>query len=58
MQRILAIPEAEVAAVLAQVLRRLRTRHKRFEELLERHFELVAHHVGPTSPLSRRAHAC
>ena len=29
--------------VLAQVLRRFENRHKRFEDLLEHHFSLVAH---------------
>ena len=52
MARILAIPEAEVAAVLEQAAASIRTRHKRFEELLERHFALVAHHVGDAA-LSR-----
>jgi predicted GH43/DUF377 family glycosyl hydrolase len=52
MARILALPEAEVSVVLAQVLRRFDKRHKRFEELLERHFALVAHRVGDVA-LSR-----
>ncbi len=53
MARILAIPEVEVAAVLEHVLRRFSKRHKQFEELLERHFALVAHRVGD-DPLSRQ----
>jgi predicted GH43/DUF377 family glycosyl hydrolase len=52
MARILAIPEPQVAAVLAQTLDLFRTRHKGFEALLERHFALVAHHTGD-APLSR-----
>jgi len=52
MQRILAIPEAEVALVLEQTLARFQSRHRGFEELLERHFDLVARHAGQT-PLSR-----
>jgi predicted GH43/DUF377 family glycosyl hydrolase len=53
MARILAIPEPEVAAVLEQVLLRFNTRHKQFEDLLERHFQLVAHRVGDVA-LSRQ----
>jgi predicted GH43/DUF377 family glycosyl hydrolase len=52
MTRILALPEAELSAVLTQVLQRFGKRHKRFEELLERHFSLVAHRVGDAA-LSR-----
>ncbi len=52
MARILAIPEAEVAQVLAQTLELFRARHKGFEALLERHFGLVAHHAGD-APLTR-----
>jgi predicted GH43/DUF377 family glycosyl hydrolase len=52
MQRILAIPEAEVAVMLEQTLERFHARHGRFEELLERHYALVAHHAGHL-PLSR-----
>jgi predicted GH43/DUF377 family glycosyl hydrolase len=50
--RILALPEAEVAQVLEHTLARFRTRHRRIEELLERHFALVALKVGDV-PLSR-----
>ena len=46
MERILAIPEAEVAACWTEILLGFSTRHQRFEELLERHFALVAHRVG------------
>jgi predicted GH43/DUF377 family glycosyl hydrolase len=52
MGRILAIPEPQVAAVLAQTLDLFRNRHKGFEALLERHFALVAHHTGDL-PLTR-----
>ncbi len=51
MARVLALPEADVTAMLAQVLRRFDKRHKQFSDLLERHFSLVAHLVGK-SPLS------
>lgn len=53
MARILALPEAEVSVVVEQVLRRFDKRHKRFEDLLERHFALVAHRVGDAA-LSRQ----
>jgi predicted GH43/DUF377 family glycosyl hydrolase len=46
MSRVLAIPDDEVHAGLQQILRTFRDRHHGFEHLLERHFELVAHHVA------------
>ena len=52
MARILAIPDAEVGPVLAQTLAAFRRRHRGFEDLLERHFQLVAHQAGDL-PLSR-----
>ncbi len=52
MTRILAIPEDEVAVVLAETLALFRGRHRGLEQLLECHFALVAHHAGD-APLSR-----
>jgi predicted GH43/DUF377 family glycosyl hydrolase len=52
MQRVLAIPEGEVTRMLARVLRDFRARHRDFEQILERHFGLVAHHA-PDATLSR-----
>jgi predicted GH43/DUF377 family glycosyl hydrolase len=52
MQRVLAIPEGEVSRMLARVLREFRDRHRDFEQILERHFALVAHHA-PDAALSR-----
>jgi predicted GH43/DUF377 family glycosyl hydrolase len=49
MNRVLAIPEADVPALLATMLERFSARHPAFEALLERHFELVAHHVPPNA---------
>jgi predicted GH43/DUF377 family glycosyl hydrolase len=46
MARILALPEDEVAHVLGQTVDWFAGRHRRFEELLERHFALVAHRVA------------
>ncbi|HKP63344.1 MAG TPA: glycoside hydrolase family 130 protein [Polyangiales bacterium] len=48
MMRILAIPESQVAALCAEVLARFENRHDGFGETLERHYEMVAHHI-PTS---------
>jgi hypothetical protein len=46
MARILAIPDADVGPVLAETLTRFGTRHRGFEELLERHFQLVTAQAG------------
>ena len=46
MARILALPEAEVASVLDETLRRFSARHRRFEDLLEHHYALVARRVS------------
>jgi predicted GH43/DUF377 family glycosyl hydrolase len=43
--RILAVPEAEVAVMLAQTLEQFSARHHDFEGLLERHYEMVAHRL-------------
>jgi predicted GH43/DUF377 family glycosyl hydrolase len=57
LRRVLAIPEAEVAALLARISAEFSGRHRAFEETLERHFGLVAHHVPPDTALTpaRRA---
>jgi len=52
MDRILALSEAEIGAQLATVLRDFAPRHRSFVELLEHHFDLVAHHVGAGVTLS------
>jgi predicted GH43/DUF377 family glycosyl hydrolase len=49
MRRILEIPEEQVAGLLEGVRRHFESRHENFEGLLERHFELVAHHVRPNA---------
>jgi predicted GH43/DUF377 family glycosyl hydrolase len=46
MARILALPEDEVARVLGETLANFSGRHRRFEEVLERHFALVAHRMA------------
>lgn len=45
MARILAIPEAHVRSVNAEIMQRFEQRHHGFDQLLERHFELVAGHI-------------
>jgi predicted GH43/DUF377 family glycosyl hydrolase len=52
MGRILEIPEAEVASVLAGVMADFSPRHRGFERILERHFAHVAHHVTPGTHVS------
>ncbi len=52
MERILEIPEAELASVLAGVLAGFSQRHKGFEQILERNFEKVKHHIAPGTQLS------
>ena len=53
MKRVLAIPEAQVSALLEDILARFSHRHRDFSDVLERHFQLVAHHVDGAAPLSR-----
>jgi len=52
MDRILEIPEPEVAALLAGVMADFSTRHKGYAGILERHFEQVVHHVAPGTHIS------
>lgn len=52
-RRVLAIPEADVARLLAGVLETFAARHRGFEEILERHFRMIAGHVDGAVALSR-----
>jgi predicted GH43/DUF377 family glycosyl hydrolase len=52
MERILAIPEAAVGALLATILRDFAPRHRAIEKILERHFEMVAHNIALGAVLS------
>jgi predicted GH43/DUF377 family glycosyl hydrolase len=52
MTRILAIPEAQVSALASEILLRFEARHHGFAQVLERHFDLVSHHVPATMKLS------
>lgn len=52
LERVLAIPEAEVGALLNTILLDFAPRHCRFESVLDRHFDLVASSVPEGHPLS------
>ena len=52
MKRILDIPEAQLAPLVADVLARYSSRHHRFVELLERHFHMVVALTGGCEDLS------
>lgn len=45
LERILAIPESEVAAIVADVMGNFAHRHRDFTQVLHYHFEMVAHHL-------------
>jgi predicted GH43/DUF377 family glycosyl hydrolase len=51
-KRVLAIPEADVGPMLARISTTFSSRHRAFGETLERHFEMVAHHVPPGTALT------
>lgn len=52
MARILAIPEARVAALNAEILQRFGGRHRAFTQLLEWQFEAVASHIDGADRIS------
>ncbi len=56
LERILAIPEGEVAGILADVLSNFAHRHRDFTQVLHHHFQIVAHHLeqGVTLTEERR----
>jgi len=45
LERILAIPDSDVAAILADVLRNFGQRHRDFTQVLHHHFQMIAHHL-------------
>jgi len=47
LERIMAIPEEEVAGLLADVLSRFGHRHRNFAQVLDQHYQLVVHHFEP-----------
>jgi predicted GH43/DUF377 family glycosyl hydrolase len=53
MQRLLAIPEPDVAALLDRVIAAFGSRHRRYLELLEEHQTLVGHHIGRGVEITR-----
>jgi predicted GH43/DUF377 family glycosyl hydrolase len=52
MQRVLAIPEAQVDALNEQILQRFDSRHRDFTQMLERHFAAVASHIDGADRIS------
>jgi predicted GH43/DUF377 family glycosyl hydrolase len=52
MARLLAIPEAQVEMLSAEVFRRFANRHRDFRRTLQDRFEGVAHYVGDTQSVS------
>jgi predicted GH43/DUF377 family glycosyl hydrolase len=52
MARILAIPEAQLSGLNAEILQRFEGRHHGFRDLLGRHFEQVSQHVPAGTRLS------
>ncbi|MHC5027353.1 MAG: glycosylase, partial [Planctomycetota bacterium] len=52
LERVLAIPNPQVASVLEEVLSGFAPRHRDFERVLQNHFHLVDHHLGPSVRLS------
>jgi predicted GH43/DUF377 family glycosyl hydrolase len=56
LDRIVAIPDGEVAGILAEVLSNFAHRHRDFTQILHHHFQMVAHHLdqGVTLTEDRR----
>jgi len=52
LERILSIPEAEVAGLLGDVLGNFAHRHRDFTQVLHHHFQMVAHHLEQGVTLS------
>lgn len=52
LERILAIPDGEVAGVWAEVVSSFARRHRDFTQILQRNFEMVAHHLEGGATLS------
>jgi predicted GH43/DUF377 family glycosyl hydrolase len=54
LDRILAIPEEQIAAMLGEIFRHFSPRHPDFEGMLDEHFRVVSQHLSHHSePLSR-----
>ena len=52
LERVLAIPDAEVAAIVADVLHNFAQRHHDFTQVLHHHFQMVAHHLEQGAKLT------
>jgi predicted GH43/DUF377 family glycosyl hydrolase len=52
LERILAIPDAQVPAIVADVLRNFAQRHRDFTQVLHHHFQMVAHHLEDGAELT------
>jgi len=53
LDRVLAIPEEDLPAMLEDLLHDFSPRHHDFESVLDNHFDLVSHHLDCDGPLSR-----
>ncbi len=53
LDRVLAIPEEDVPAMLEGLLRKFSPRHRDFERVLDDHCRMVSHHVDRGKPWSR-----
>jgi predicted GH43/DUF377 family glycosyl hydrolase len=53
LDRILAIPEEDVPAMLEGLLREFSPRHRDFERVLDDHYRVVSHHLDRDKPWSR-----
>ncbi|MCZ6664628.1 MAG: glycosylase, partial [Gammaproteobacteria bacterium] len=53
LDRVLAIPEEDVAAMLEGLLREFSPRHCDFEKVLDDHCRMVSHHLDRDKPWSR-----
>jgi len=53
LDRVLAIPEKDVPAMLEGVCREFSSRHPDFEKVLDDHCRVVSHHLDPDKPWSR-----
>jgi predicted GH43/DUF377 family glycosyl hydrolase len=53
LERLLAIPEDDVAILLGRVIARFSPRHRNLEQILEHHFQVAAADLPAHAPLSR-----
>ena len=52
LERILAIPAADVSSIVGDVMRTFAHRHRDFSQVLHHHFQLVAHHLERGADIS------